>query len=127
MPKELIRDVAGGFDVRVGWQPDSYVQVGVELSGDEVILERLYGNRDVLREVGRTMLDAIVKLDPLPLTTDEQVDAACDATGRAVLEAVAAAGSEEFKGLWSTLDRDGCNRLIKVLRRARDSAFGRDE
>lgn len=30
-------------------------------------------------------------------------------------------------GLWTDLDRKGCNDLIRVLRRARDSAFGRDE
>lgn len=30
-------------------------------------------------------------------------------------------------GLWTDLDRRGCNDLIRVLRRARDSAFGRDE
>lgn len=32
-----------------------------------------------------------------------------------------------FKGLWGTLDRAGCNRLIRALRQARDAAFGRDE
>jgi len=30
-------------------------------------------------------------------------------------------------GLWADLDRQGCNDLIRILRRARDSAFGRDE
>ena len=30
-------------------------------------------------------------------------------------------------GLYMQLDRDGCNRLIRNLRRARDQAFGRDE
>ena len=30
-------------------------------------------------------------------------------------------------GLWSSLNRTGCNDLIRVLRRARDAAFGRDE
>ena len=30
-------------------------------------------------------------------------------------------------GLWSSLNRQGCNDLIRVLRRARDQAFGRDE
>ncbi len=36
-------------------------------------------------------------------------------------------GIAEFKGVWGTLDRAGCNRLIRVLRRARDQAFGGDE
>ena len=30
-------------------------------------------------------------------------------------------------GMYVTLDRDGINRLIRNLRRARDQAFGRDE
>lgn len=32
----------------------------------------------------------------------------------------------EFEGWHVTLDRDGINRLIRALRRARDSAFGAD-
>lgn len=32
-----------------------------------------------------------------------------------------------FGGWHVTLDREGINRLIRVLRRARDQAFGRDE
>ncbi len=32
-----------------------------------------------------------------------------------------------FTSLWGTLDRAGCNRMIKMLRKARDEAFGRDE
>jgi hypothetical protein len=35
--------------------------------------------------------------------------------------------SSVMQGLFGHLDRDGCNQLIKVLRRARDQAFGRDE
>ncbi|MCX5066639.1 hypothetical protein OOJ91_12195 [Micromonospora lupini] len=31
-----------------------------------------------------------------------------------------------FTGLWGSLDRDGVNRLIRTLRRARDSAYGAD-
>lgn len=34
---------------------------------------------------------------------------------------------QSFNGWRVTLDRDGINRLIRALRRARDSAFGRDE
>lgn len=30
-------------------------------------------------------------------------------------------------GAWVTLDRHGCNDLIRILRRARDAAFGRNE
>ncbi len=33
----------------------------------------------------------------------------------------------KFTGVWGTLDRAGCNRMIKMLRKARDEAFGKDE
>lgn len=33
---------------------------------------------------------------------------------------------EPCTGFAITLDRDGCNRLIRAIRRARDSAFGAD-
>jgi len=36
-------------------------------------------------------------------------------------------GDAAEEGLWADLDRQGCNDLIRILRRARDSAFGRDE
>lgn len=32
-----------------------------------------------------------------------------------------------MQGLFGNLDRDGCNQLIRVVRKARDQAFGRDE
>jgi hypothetical protein len=33
---------------------------------------------------------------------------------------------EPFNGWFVTLDRDGCNRAIRALRKARDAAFGPD-
>ncbi len=49
--------------------------------------------------------------------------------GTSVVDKLGAGGSNpaEFKGLWGTLDRAGCNRAIRALRDARDAAFGRDE
>lgn len=53
------------------------------------------------------------------------------ADGPESLAALMAGWTEETKatatGLYATLDRDGINRLIRVLRRARDQSFGRDE
>lgn len=34
---------------------------------------------------------------------------------------------QDYAGLWCTLNRAGCNRLIRLLRQARDTAFGKDE
>lgn len=49
--------------------------------------------------------------------------------GRSLAEHLSAGGQSpaDFTGLWGTYDREGLNRLIRALRRARDSAFGRDE
>ena len=33
----------------------------------------------------------------------------------------------QYNDLWINLDRQGCNDLIRHIRRARDAAFGRDE
>lgn len=34
--------------------------------------------------------------------------------------------AEPFRGWFVTLDRDGCNRAIRAIRRARDAAYGAD-
>lgn len=34
---------------------------------------------------------------------------------------------ETYRGVWANLDREQINRLIRVLRTARDKAYGRDE
>lgn len=36
-------------------------------------------------------------------------------------------GSSELAGQFVSMDRDACNKAIRVLRRARDQVFGRDE
>ncbi len=35
-------------------------------------------------------------------------------------------GQPSDSGLWMDLDRDGCNRLIRSVRKARDAAYGAD-
>lgn len=35
-------------------------------------------------------------------------------------------GKPADPGLWMDLDREGCNRLIRSVRKARDSAYGPD-
>jgi hypothetical protein len=34
--------------------------------------------------------------------------------------------SSKAKSIWASMDRDGINRLIRLLRKARDSAYGAD-
>lgn len=45
--------------------------------------------------------------------------------GRDILDAVT--GSSSMDGLWTWLDRPGVNRMVRILRKARDVTFGRDE
>lgn len=98
MPKEIIRDEASMYDVHVGWERDKYVQVGIETADHRAIVDALLGEDRMTPEV-REVIDRL--------------------TGEGQLAA--------FTGLWGTLTREGCNQMIRVLRRARDQAFGRDE
>jgi hypothetical protein len=43
------------------------------------------------------------------------------------LGAAAAPDNVDWRGIFLRLDRDGINELIRNLRKARDSAYGRDE
>lgn len=97
MPKELIRDTAGKFDVAVGWSRASTegVQVATVIHPSEQ--------------------------DGGPRTIRELVESWPAEAGKYHED------TELMTGLWSTLDRQEINDLIRILRRARDAAFGRDE
>ena len=99
MPKEIVHDQSGLYDVQVGWAHDKYVQVGIETADHRTIADRLLGTDGESSPEVRAQMDKLL--------------------GDGTLAA--------FTGLWGTLDREGCNRLIRTLRRARDQAFGRDE
>jgi hypothetical protein len=47
--------------------------------------------------------------------------------GEAVLNVMDEMTILEYTGVWADLSRDGCNRLIKIIRKARDAAYGPDE
>lgn len=124
MPKETIHDETGVYDVRVGWQPDGYVQVGVETAAGVSLVSMLYGDAPALTRIGVEVAKQIGAQEPKDSDT-------AASWGRGILNIVEASqvspGSPSYTGVWSTLDRGGCNRLIKAVRRARDVAFGRDE
>lgn len=53
-------------------------------------------------------------------------------SGEPITQAVNPAQAEasaqtQFTGLWGTFDRVALNRIIRILRRARDAAYGADE
>lgn len=45
--------------------------------------------------------------------------------GRDILDSVT--GSSSMNGIWTWLERPAVNRMIRILRKARDESFGRDE
>ncbi len=99
MPKETVHDQAGMYDMQVSWAPDKYVQFGVQTSDNVPIVYRLV----------RDLTDEEKTAAGFAYPTDDDLSRF---TG--------------FTGLWGTLDRAGCNRLIRALRRARDQAYGAD-
>lgn len=130
MPREKIRgNDRDGYDVQVGWHPDGAdVQLGVETVDGRSLLTVLYGSDPQLERIGNLVGDAGRK----PLTKDD-----ARAFGREVLDLIEGGSPPSapdearppwgYDSVWARLDRHGCNRLIRMLRRARDSAFGADE
>lgn len=128
MPKELVRGALGGqrrdddfdgdsvsplvsFDATVGWG-DGTVQLGVEDADRRALTWVLYGG--VTNRIG----EQVRKHGALEFDDDE-------ALGRSILNSIDVAGGV-YSSLWATLDRDGINRLIRLLRKARDASFGSD-
>jgi len=70
------------------------------------------------------MYDAVVGWSP-----DQYVQVGIQThSGRTLAETLGAGDNPaQFTGLWGTFDRDGLNRLIKMLRHAREAAYGKDE
>jgi hypothetical protein len=115
MPKETVHDEAQMYDVQVGWTRDRDVQIGVETSDKKSIANHLiYPDVQKWIEAERAKFseDRLNNKTVGKWLTDGEI-------GVAVLSA-------RYTGLWSTLDREGCNQLIRLLRRARDQAFGAD-
>jgi hypothetical protein len=80
MPREMVKDVAGLYDIHVGWSNQS-VQIGLETASLESLINYLKANYE---DIG------------------------------------------EASSIWASLERDEINALIRLLRKARDRAFGAD-
>jgi hypothetical protein len=46
MPKEVVYDEVALYDAVVGWEPDKYVQVGIQTHGDLPIVKMLSPDAD---------------------------------------------------------------------------------
>lgn len=131
MPRETVQDTAGSYDVRVGWSPDT-VQIGVEQAAGFSLVTMLYGDIEACEAIGQRICERLGHRPNLSSdATDDDKSAVMAQLGREVLNIVEGSqtvpGSASYTGVWSTQNRAGINRLITILRRARDAAFGRDE
>lgn len=138
MPKEWIIGESREnqpFMLAVGWDKDHDMRVGIQVVDRETdILHHLFGgDPESLRSVGAAFHKWLYRGDGLPImpqdfrSSDEQ-DKAFQEAGASVLELVA--GTRTFierDGVWVNIDRRESNGFIQLLRRGRDSAYGKDQ
>lgn len=127
MPKEMIGTPTPNepFELRVGWQRDMDVQVGVEHGGGRSMFWQLL--EPYKSSIGREMV-ALVDDAKIPSEgwTEADYEEAYAKLAEGLLN-VLDTQTGAYQGIWAQLDRKGCNDLIRVVRRARDAAFGQDE
>lgn len=118
MPKETVRAI-GSNDVEVGWTRDCEVQIGVEdCEGISVFWKLCRPYTEMIGSEVRRIVAEANQPGTQPLGDLE--------IGENILNMLDTV-CFPYTGFWSTLNRSQANQLIKVLRRARDSAFGKDE
>lgn len=139
MPRETIRmnSEDNTFDIKVGWTKDMSMQIGLEEAQGRSLAWVLFGgSAERLGEEVQKAIAAgtnpedkftvknmsgnlVINEINVPLTNEE--------TGWAILNILDVTTRGPVSGIWATPSRHEVNELIRVLRRARDSAFGRDE
>lgn len=116
MPKEIVRTQDETFNVEVGWTKDGDVQIGVVEPKYRSMWHVYGGSRKEV--VGQQIRDIVLEAEKNGLNNESIASSVFfmmdDKCGR-------------LASLWATLTRFEVNQIIRFLRRARDSAFGRDE
>lgn len=104
--------------VGVGIEPNVHIP-------QKHIIDQMYGDVSTQTEIGRIFYTEN-KGFPLvvPTSPDEEAEY-FNSLGRCILDSVT--GSKVNDGFWTWFDRPQINRLIRLLRKARDASFGRDE
>lgn len=139
MPRDMIQSIDHAVDeqgneaglveagVQVTWGHETYVQVASVLMYNRSLIDHCFGGHRSQRENLGKLIRQIVEdgkaidngVTGRPALPDEQI-------GDIFLETLRQQWGS-IDGMYISLDRSGINRLIKLLRRARDGAFGRDE
>lgn len=146
MPKETIytdtpnsdEDEFPPFAISVGWLKDCDVQVGITTTGDRHFVDAILSSGTVedtiinMRHLGASAAIAIREYVGAPVElvsafkTSEDEDRFMFDLGCAISEHLRSR-YPEWKSVWWHPGRFQINKLIRLLRTARDSAFGRDE
>lgn len=118
------------FLIQVGWHRDFQANIGVDLPEGETFLSHFYGSHEQTIEIG-TRLQAYLRQAGVAMADTETSDQEEDwrlTYGELVLGWVEMSRppSISSEGLWVDITRDMANRLITLLRKARDAAYGKD-
>lgn len=119
-------------DVVVDYHPDlMQVGLGLEMPSDVAdvhFVDAIYGGVPSQTKIGKLLVEKMSHLGVTTLpdhrTSDEEAEW-FNQLGRAVLDSIT--GSSTTTSLHTWFDRPAVNRLIRILRKARDLSFGKDE
>ncbi len=133
MKERITPEDQASYYLLVQWNPGlASVGVGLESRIDQPTLhfiDQVYGGTTTQTEIGR-ILFKLLREDfgfvPEDSVDDDAAAEYMNKLGRACLDAVTGS-TAGVDGLWTWFNRSAINRTIRLLRKARDSAFGRDE
>ncbi len=144
MPRESIypstpqqtEDIEGNslpqpFLLQVGWNRDMDAQVGISLPDGETFVNRFYGDTVQQSRIGERLRAWLIEGEYIPANyfpDEDSEDSFDELIGEEVVNVM-----DEVRGpigvndgLWVNLTRDMANRLIRLVRKARDGAYGSD-
>jgi hypothetical protein len=118
-------------EVVVQWNND-LMSVGLGLEPRSVVpglhfVDAIYGGVPSQTQIGKIFFEKRRQdfEEHMDFATSDAEAEFYNQLGRDILDAVT--GSSTTDGIWTWLERSGTNRLIRLLRKARDASFGRDE
>lgn len=124
MPKEILLQ-GDMFNLEVGWDKwpaslDTRKAVAVKLNIDSELEDNLIPHllKDFTSEIGRKMKDWA----RWNILTQE--DSPSVGWGSIMIHLIDEVVGDTYKGIQGHLNREECNALIKILRKARDQSFG---
>lgn len=132
MPKEVFGSI-GQYHVAIGWGAGGRVQLGTIGADGRSLNWQLYGDPASRSYIGERIIPILEEASGGPLAL-VLTPAERETLGGLVLNvldtcpgAVTGPDPAAYMGVWTHLDRDEVNAVIKTMRRARDYTFGRDE